>query len=81
MEVWTTGVRGGQDSKSDDVDNDTERFFLAVDRAILEHYSQPSKLPLMVAALPEHHSFFHRISRNPFLMAEGNRYLSRCLDD
>ena len=70
-EVWTTEVRGGQDSKSDIVDNDTERFFRAVDRAILEHYSRPAKLPLMLAALPEHHSFFHRISRNPFLMAEG----------
>jgi hypothetical protein len=71
VEVWMAGVRGGQDSKSDLVDNDTERFFRAVDRAILEHYSQPSKLPLLLAALPEHHSFFRKISRNPFLLAEG----------
>jgi hypothetical protein len=71
VEVWMAGVRGGQDTKSDVVDNATERFFRAVDRAILEHYSQPSKLPLMLAALPEHHSFFRRISNNPFLMDEG----------
>jgi len=65
------GVRYGTGSKSELVDNDTERFFRAVDRAILEHYSRPSELPLMLAALPEHHSLFHRISRNPFLMTEG----------
>lgn len=71
VEVWRTGVRGGQDSKSDVVDNNTERFFRAVDRAILEHYSRPSGLRLLLAALPEHHSFFRRISNNPFLMDEG----------
>jgi hypothetical protein len=64
-------VRYGTGSKSELVDNDTERFFRAVDRAILQQYSQPSELPLMVAALPEHHSIFQRISRNPFLMAAG----------
>jgi hypothetical protein len=67
----TEGVRYGIGSKSELVDSDTERFFRAVDSAILEHYSRPSELPLMLAALPEHHSLFHRISRNPFLMAEG----------
>ena len=47
---------------------ETERFFRAVAPAILEHYSRPSGLPLLLAALPEHHSFFRQISRNPFLM-------------
>lgn len=71
VEVSMSGVRGGQGSKSELVDNDTRRFFRAVDRAILEHYSRPSGLPLLLAALPEHHSFFRRVSHNPFLMAEG----------
>jgi hypothetical protein len=70
-EPGVAGVLSGTGSKSEQVDNDTERFFRAVDRAILEHYSRPSKLPLMIAALPEHHSFFRRISNNPFLMDEG----------
>jgi release factor family 3 len=74
--TWTPiaggeGVRYGKGSKSDLEDNDTERFFRAVDRAILEHYSRPSGLPLLLAALPEHISFFRRISNNPFLMEEG----------
>lgn len=48
-----------------------ERFFRAIDRAVLEHHSRPSGLPLMLAALPQHHGVFHQISHNPFLMAEG----------
>ena len=50
---------------------DTERFFRAVDGAVLEHYSRPSGLPLILAALPEHHATFRRISRNPALIDEG----------
>ena len=59
---------GGQESE---VDIDAERFFRAVDRAILEHHSQPSGLPLILAALPEHHHRFHRVSHNPFLLEES----------
>ena len=65
------GVRSGLDLKADAVDNDTDRFFRAVDRAVLENYSRPSGLPLLLAALPEYHTLFHRISHNPFLMTEG----------
>ena len=50
---------------------DAERFFRAVDRAVLEHHSRPSGLPLILAALPEHHHLFRQVSHNPFLMAEG----------
>ncbi len=50
---------------------DTERFFRAVDRAILEHYSRPSGSPLLLAALPEHHTTFRRVSRNQALVDEG----------
>ena len=61
----------GHGGKKDEVDIDAERFFRAVDRAVLEHHSRPSGLPLILAALPEHHHLFHRVSHNPFLMAEG----------
>ena len=50
---------------------DADRFFRAVDRAVHEHHSRPSDLPLILAALPEHHHRFHQVSHNPFLMAEG----------
>ncbi len=57
--------------EGDKADIDAERFFRAVDRGILEHYSRPSGLPLILAALPEHHHMFHEVSHNPFLMPES----------
>jgi hypothetical protein len=61
----------GQGGKKDEVDIDAERFFRAIDRAVLEHHSRPSGLPLILAALPDHHNLFRRVSHNSFLMAEG----------
>ncbi len=61
----------GQGSKKDEIDSEAERFFRAVDRAVLEHHSRPSGLPLMLAALPEHHHLFRQVSHSPFLMASG----------
>ncbi len=52
-------------------DSDTERFFRAVDGAVLEHCSGPSDMPLLLAALPEHHHLFRTVSRNPSLMADA----------
>jgi hypothetical protein len=61
----------GHGGQKDEMEIDADRFFRAVDRAVLEHHSRPSGLPLILAALPEHHNLFHRVSHNPFLMAEG----------
>ena len=67
----STPMHHGQGGKKDEADIDAERFFRAVDRAVLEHHSRPTGLPLILSALPEHHHLFHRVSHNPFLMAEG----------
>jgi hypothetical protein len=64
-------MRHGHGGKESEVDLDAERFFRAVDRAVLEHHSQPSRLPLILAALPEHHHTFHEVSHNPFLIRES----------
>lgn len=69
--VGNTAVHHGQGGKKDATDSDVKRFFRALDRAVLEHHSRPSGLPLLLAALPEHHHQFHEISHNPFLMASG----------
>ena len=61
-------TRHGTDVRQDLVDNETERFFRAVDEAVLEQYSRPSGMPLLLAALPQHHHLFRAVSRNPFLM-------------
>jgi hypothetical protein len=66
-------MRHGHGGKMDEIDADTERFFRAVDRAVLAHHSRPSGLPLILAALPEHHHLFHQVSENPGLIAEGIR--------
>jgi len=61
----------GHGGKESEVDIDAERFFRSVDRGVLEHHSQPSGLPLILAALPEHHHMFHEVSHNPFLIDES----------
>jgi len=61
----------GQGGKGDVIDSYTERFFRIIDRGVLEHYSQLSGLPLILAALSEHQAMFHRVSHNPYLVAEG----------
>ena len=61
----------GHGGKKSEVDIDAERFFRAVDRAVLECHSRPSDLPLILAALPEHHHAFHELSDNPFLTEES----------
>jgi hypothetical protein len=58
----------GHGSKESEVDSDAERFFRAVDRAIDEHHSRPSGLPLILAALPEHHHTFRAVSHNAQLV-------------
>ncbi|WP_046866880.1 hypothetical protein [Microvirga massiliensis] len=64
-------TRHGTDVRQDELDNSTERFFRAVDEAVLAHYSQPSGMPLLLAALPEHHHLFRTVSRNPALMPDA----------
>ncbi len=61
----------GHGSQRDEKQADAERFFRVIDRAILKAHSRPSGLPLMLAALPEHHALFRQISRNPYLVDEG----------
>ena len=64
-------TRHGTDVKQDADDRDTEQFFRAVDAAVLQHCSQPSGHPLILAALPQHHALFRSVSTNPSLMDEA----------
>ena len=69
--VGSFGMRHGHGSRADEIDIDDERFFRVVDRAILEHYSRASGMPLILAALRQYHTPFREISHNPFLMSNG----------
>lgn len=64
-------VRQGTDVQQDSIDADTDAFFRSVDRAVAEHHSRPSGMPLILMALPEHQSRFRGLSSNAALMAAG----------
>lgn len=64
-------IHHGHGSKSDEVQKDAERYFTVVSRAVEEHFSKPQGLPLILAALPEHHHIFKKVSNNPHLLDEG----------
>lgn len=69
--VGQRSMRHGHAEKSSQAGAEADRFFRAVDREILERFSKPSGLPLLLAALPEHHRRFHEISANPCLIKES----------
>ena len=54
----SSDMHHGHGGKKDEVDKDAERFFNIIAGTIHEKYSKPSGLPLILAALPEHHSLF-----------------------
>ena len=67
----TIPSRHGYSDKQNEIDIDAEKYFRAVDKAVLKYHSHPSALPLILACLPEHQHLFHQISSNPFLLEDG----------
>lgn len=61
----------GHGGKKEETEKDAERYFRVVAGAIYEHYSKPSGWPLILAALPEHHSLFQKVNKNPLLLSKG----------
>ena len=61
----------GHGSRRDEIDKDTDRYFRAVDRAVMTHVSQPSGLPLLLVALTENQPVFRQLSQNPALLPTG----------
>lgn len=70
----------GGGGKQDEVDKDEERYFRAVDKAILEQCSRESRLPLILLALPEQQAHFRRLSHNEFLLPDGIEMASSNID-
>jgi hypothetical protein len=65
------GERVGHAAKGDDAKLDAERYFRVVDRAVWEHHSRPSGLPLILAAQPANQAIFRQVSHNGQLLPEG----------
>ncbi len=67
----SSNMHHGHGGKADEVDIDAERFFRFVAKTINDHYSSHSGLPLILAALPEHHHLFQKISNILSLLPDG----------
>lgn len=67
----SAAMHHGHGGKKEEREKDAERFFRTVAAHIYESYSKPTGWPLILAALTEHHSLFQKVSKNPFLVAEG----------
>lgn len=61
----------GHGGGSSEIDKDAERYFRVVADAVHERYSKQQKLPVVLAALTEHHNLFQKINKNPNLIKEG----------
>jgi hypothetical protein len=61
----------GHGSKKDEVEVDRDKFFRFANEHVEKYYSKPIGLPLILAALTEHHHPFQEISRNPHLLPDG----------
>src|SRR5439155_1385923 len=64
-------VAHGHTAKGDDAQVDTERFFRVIDKAVWERHTRVARLPLVVAALPEHQTLFRSLSHNVQLVPDG----------
>jgi hypothetical protein len=64
----STSMHHAQGGRKEEVEKDAERFFRVVANNIYERYSKPTGLPLILAALPEHHKLFQRVNKNPMLL-------------
>ena len=51
-----------------------ERFFRAVDRAVIEYHSKPSGLPLILVSLTDNEDIFRRVTHNAALLPETIRH-------
>ena len=64
-------VLHGLNSKPEEVDKDTERYFRYVDKFVTEKYSNKTSLPLVLVALTEHQGTFRNLSHNKHLLEEA----------
>jgi hypothetical protein len=61
----------GTDVPQEESRRDAEKFFRAVDGALIHYQRDRGQEPLLLAALPDHQHLFRSVSRNAALHAEG----------
>ncbi len=71
----------GHKARKDEVDKDIERYLRQVDQHVMKNYSNISKKPLILFALPEYHTTFKKHSHNPYLIDESIKLSPRGLKE
>lgn len=61
----------GHGSRKDEIDKEIEKYFRYVDKFVLENYSRPERIPLILVALDQHHGLFRSLSNNDHLLEVG----------
>jgi hypothetical protein len=67
----SSNMHHGHGGRKDETDIDADKFFRVVAAVVQEKYSTPSGLPLILAALPEHHNRFQSVNENPLVLPTG----------
>lgn len=67
----SSAMHHGHGGRKDQIEIDEERFFRVIADAVSDNFSKPTGLPLILAALPEHHNLFHKVSKNGFLLPKS----------
>jgi hypothetical protein len=66
----STGHHSGMGARKDELDVDTEKWFRAVRNAVLERFSRPTGLPLVLVALANNAGHFLQMAQNPHLIPD-----------
>ena len=61
----------GWKSRNDVKKEEAEKFFRYVNKAVTNHLTEGTELPVILVSLPEHQAMFRRISTVPHLLDEG----------
>ncbi len=67
----SANMHHGHGGKKAEMEKDADRFFRVIANVIHEGFSKPTGWPLILAALPEHHSLFQKVNKNPMLLPNG----------
>jgi hypothetical protein len=70
----TTNLHG-RESKKEEAEKDTEKFFRYVDRAIKRAFTDIHPYPLILMSLTQHQSMYRSLSTIPMLLSEGTGFI------
>lgn len=60
----------GHGGRKDELDADQQKFIRAIDRAVIEKFSNPTGLPLVAVGLDDNLGEFRKLTQNPHLVEE-----------